>query len=553
MISLKVSLPRNKMQENWERLKIPPAWKPDKWVCHHSGNRQSSMMDNYYYHSWERKSTATSRNVDTPVSSKRISTAKLRRGKYLPNKTIRASFLCVLEIENLSLKSAEYRRSARQSKVKRLNATLSPKSYKSLFSYTSHRTMTPIHIPKMSKQSLKRWLDARDAYLGHNFPYIQDRKKRFRRLRRKLPSTTKTNQMIDYECATSILSMDSDRFSVPELTTTGKQRRYSRKDNRRKPISQSETNLRRKTGCFEGIKSLAQSSVRSLSRLSPRKSPKLKRIEIVHDHFDDKCVGTEISERNPVRSNVERKDQTTQANIPRPQIKLHHEFDTSMVVGEKKQRIRSVRRHVEYRDKATETDFILNIDSVIIEKDKRTRAEEEEEHQVKNHAYDKGTRRDIDQEKGDSDQNQSNIEQDEHQSPTMSTSADQKKKKTNNKMELEQPPAGQHLNNRIVPLTNLDRTTRTHQDKETGSRTTILTSTESNASTHEQLLRYAKENEFELITISYIINYHLLFHFFKTILCVLLHSVNRDCLSSSSSSSPSNSMNLCTYIQQTYA
>lgn len=340
----------------------------------------------------------------------------------------------------------------------------------------------------MSKQSLKRWLDARDAYLGHNFPYIQDRKKRFQR-RRKHPSQTKSDQIIDYECAASVLSIDSDGFSVPELTFSGKQRRFSRKDNRRKPISQSETNLRRKIGCFEGIKSLAQSSVRSLSRLSPRKSPKPKRTEIIHDHFDDKCVGTEISERNPIRMNIERKDQSTQANIPRPQIKLHHEFDTSMVVGEKKQRIRSVRRHVEYHDQTTETDFILNIESVIVEKEKKR----ENEHQVKNHAHDKNTRRDIDQEKGDSDQNQSNIERDEHQSPTMSDSADQTKKKK--KMGLQQPSSsGQHLNNRIVPLTDLDQTTTSHTNKETGSRTTILTSTDSNASTHEQLLRYAKQN-----------------------------------------------------------
>ena len=391
----------------------------------------------------------------------------------------------------MSLKSAEYRRSARQSKIKRLNGCFSPKSYKSIFSSVTHRPMSPIHVPKMSKQSLKRWLDARDAYLGHNYPFIQDRKKRFRR-RRKIQSHTKTGNTIDYECAASILSIDSDGFSVAELKFSGKQRRLSRKDNRRKPISQSETNLRRKIGCFEGIKSLAQSSVRSLSRLSPRKSQIPKRTQIIHDHFDDKCVGTEINERNPHRKNIESKDQTTQANIPRPQIKLHHEYDTSMVVGEKKQRIRSVRRDVEYHDKATETDFIITISSGIVEKERRRG----EEHQVKNQMNDKATRPDRDQEKGDSDQNQSNLEHDEHPSPTMSKSIDQKKTK---KMELQQSPSAQILNNRIVPLNDPDRRTN-----DNGSRTTILTSTESNTSAHEQLLRYA--NEFELM--------NLLFHFF---------------------------------------
>lgn len=494
MISLRVSLSLKRMQEKWERLKIPPAWKPDKWICHHSGHRQSSMLTNYYYHSWDRKSTATSRNLETPGSTKRISTAKLRRRKLLFQTRYNPLFY-TLEIESLSLKSAEYRRSARQSKIKRLNGSFSPKSYKSIFSSISHRPMTPIHIPKMSKQSLKRWLDARDAYLGHNFPFIQDRKKRFRRRHhRNIQSHTKTDNIIDYECAASVLSIDSDRLSIPELKFSGKQRRLSRKDNRRKPISQSETNLRRKIGCFEGIKSLAQSSVRSLSRLSPRKCQTPKRTQIIHDHFDDKCVGTEISERNPHRENIECKDQTTQANIPRPQIKLHHEYDTSMVVGEKKQRIRSVRQDVEYHDKATETDFIITISSGIVEKERRRRGEEEE-HQVKNQMNDKATRADIHQENGDSDQNQSHLEQDEHPSASMSKSIDQKKTK---KMELQQPSpaAGQIFNNRIGPIADLDR--RTHDN---GSNTTILTSTESTTSAHEQLLRYA--NEFELMKISF--------------------------------------------------
>ncbi len=62
-------------------MKLPAAWKPDEWVCHHSGNRGSTRMSDYYHHQSNGKSVTTSRNLDSPTSSKRISTAKLRRGK----------------------------------------------------------------------------------------------------------------------------------------------------------------------------------------------------------------------------------------------------------------------------------------------------------------------------------------------------------------------------------------------------------------------------------------------------------------------------------------
>jgi hypothetical protein len=45
--------------------------------------------------------------------------------------------------------------------------------------------------------------------------------------------------------------------------------------------------------------------------------------------------------------------------------------------------------------------------------------------------------------------------------------------------------------NRIVPLADIIQTSM--NDKQNGSRSTILTSTESTASTHEQLLRYAQK------------------------------------------------------------
>ena len=334
----------------------------------------------------------------------------------------------------------------------------------------------------MSKQSLKRWLDARDAYLGHNYPYIQERFERHRRRRRhrKTKSDNEENRIIDYESAVSICSMDSDRFSVPEMISTGQQRRLSRRDSRTKQISQSETNLQRKRGLFQRIKEFVQAPVRSLSRLSLRKRQSPRRVQIVHDHFDDKCIGTETSERKILRTNIERKDQSTQANIPRPQIKLHHEFDTSMVVGEKKQRIRSVRRDVDYLDKATETDFILNF--AIIEKERKGKEK------VDNDEDDKAIRRRTEKEKIDPYQEQYNVEQEQHRLSSMLNSGQRKKRQ----IESQQIQNLTNTGNRIVPLTDLIQSSTTEK-QQNGSRSTILTSTDSTASTHEQLLRYVKQ------------------------------------------------------------
>ncbi len=392
----------------------------------------------------------------------------------------------------MSLKSAEYRLSGRKSKVKRLTNTLSPKSYKSFLSYKSLRPLTPLRIPKMSKQSLKRWLDARDAYLGHNYPYILESFERHRRRRRRRTKSTKStksekeyNKMIDYEGAVSVLSIDSDHFSVSELISNEKQRRLSRRDSHTKRISHSEINLRRNRGRDHGcgllrrIKSFVQSPVRSLSRLSPRKQQQ-KKTQIIHDNFDDKCVGTEISEQRIYRTNIEQNDQAIQVNIARPQIELHHEFDTSMVDGERKQRIRSVRRHVEYSDKATETDFILNFANV--EKERR---EEREEKEVDDDEDDKATRRGIKKEKVDPYNEQYNAQQEQYQLPSMSNSGHHKKR--NN--ESQQSQRITDTGNRIVPLTNLFPTSSNNENKQNGSRSTIFTPTDSNTSTHEQLQR----------------------------------------------------------------
>lgn len=408
---------------------------------------------------------------------------------------------CVEEIENLSLKSADYRHSGRISKVKRLVDSVSQKSYKSFLSYANRLSpLPPIHIPKMSKQSLKRWLDARDAYLGHQFPFVQERPKRYRWRRRHCirragpadrdqqtsPSDMNEARIIDYDEALSILTMESEQDSVREVQSRERPCRSSGKDSFTQTAIDSETNLRH-VGCFDRIKSFVQSPVRSLSRLSsrlrtaqPSAHEPEKRTQMIHDHFDDKCVGTEISERIPSRTDIQRHDQSVQVDLVRPQIELHHEYDPSMVDGERRERIRSARRlPVECSDKTTETDFILNFANVKEEK----RAEKEHD--------DKATRssREEEEEEVDSHIKQPNVQQpSQHQSmslfdsnqPTTADSSIPLSKSSNRR-------------NRIVPLTDLLQTSMTNgrekNDFHHGSRSTILSATESNISVHEQLLR----------------------------------------------------------------
>ncbi|CAF0814174.1 unnamed protein product [Adineta ricciae] len=459
------------MQERRQQLKIPPAWQPDEWICNHSGSRQSTRMDNYFVYQQSKNRSATSyRSLERSPTPKRISTAKLRR-----------------QIENLSLKSAEYRQSARQSKVKRLRDTISPVSYKSFYSYALHRHLPtpPIHIPKMSKQSLKRWLDARDAYLGHNYPYIQDGLRRHQRLRRR-KARKETNTMIDYDETVTILSMESDRFTLPELTYTNSQRRLSRKESFTRRLSRSETNLRRPGSLLQRIKSFVRSPVASLNRLPCRKRARKKTV-IIWDNFDDKCIGTETSESTTSRTNIKRSDQGVQANLPRPRIELHHEIDTSMVVGEKRQRTRPVRKDVEYHDKAIETDFIENF--VTVQREKK-------EKEVNAHKNDKTTRSDAEKENiNPSTSEQYNVEQyqasdnddDKHHLPSMSTSDRQRNKKTNEAIKASRFT---NAGNRIAPLTDLfHSSTINENDKQNESRSAIVTPTESNTSVHEQLYK----------------------------------------------------------------
>ncbi|CAF3928629.1 unnamed protein product, partial [Rotaria sordida] len=460
--------------EKRQQIKIPSAWQPDKWVCHHSGNRQSTIMDDHYYQQSKGKLLTTSRNLNSSSSSHRISTAKLKE-----------------RIENLSLRSAEYRRSAGKSKLKRLIGSHSPKSHRSLLSYSSRRPLTPIlHIPKMSKQALKRWLDARDAYLGHEYPYIQEKSEHHRRRRRrqKRKSIKDDDKMIDYE-AISMFSIESERFNISERNSSEKQRQSSRKENRIKSNKNSQTNLRHSGGLLQRVKSFVQLPARSLSSLSLKKE-KQNKTQIIYDHFDDKCIGTEISEPIRFRTNIERYDQAIQVNLARPQIELYHEFDTSMVEGEKKPRIRSVRRYVEYCDKATETEFILNFANV--EKEKREQKEENEVNDDHD-GDDKATRHSIkeEQEEIDSYIEPSNVQQ-QQQKHLLSKMSDRNNHQIKNNQSI-QLSTYTNTGNRIVPLTDLFQTSNNDEidndNKQNGSRSTILTSTESNISIHEQLQR----------------------------------------------------------------
>ena len=327
----------------------------------------------------------------------------------------------------------------------------------------------------MSKQSLKRWLDARDAYLGHGFPYIQDRSKRRPRRRRRTGSSRTT---LDGR-SRSIFTIDSDRFSARERMSAGKQRRLSRN----KLISQSAADLRR-SGLLECLRAFVRSPIRSLRRR--RRRPPLRtqgqllRTPLIYDHFDDKCIGTEVAPRTAHRSHGERRDQSVQADLARPQLKLHHEHDRSMVDGERRQRTRSVRRHVEYSDKTTETDFILNF--IHGEKEKGGGGEEEKEtddDKAIRSAAGGGAAR---EEKIGS----SNVERD--QSLAMSKSEQHSK----NKYEAARSING---SNRVVPVAadQLDKAgsnkVRDTNDHCNGSRSTIVTTSDSTASVHEQLLR----------------------------------------------------------------
>lgn len=66
-----------RMHERQQQKKLPSAWQPDEWVCHHGRSRQSTITDDYHHEQSHGKVLATSRTWDSASSSRRISTAKL--------------------------------------------------------------------------------------------------------------------------------------------------------------------------------------------------------------------------------------------------------------------------------------------------------------------------------------------------------------------------------------------------------------------------------------------------------------------------------------------
>ena len=323
----------------------------------------------------------------------------------------------------------------------------------------------------MSKQSLKRWLDARDAYLGHGFPYIQDRSKRRPRRRRRTGSSKST---IDGR-SRSIFTIDSAQFSARERMSVGKQRRLSRN----KLISRSAADLRR-SGLLECLRAFVRSPIRSLRRRPPaRTEGQRRRTPLIYDHFDDKCIGTEVAPRAVRPSHGERHDRSVQADLARPQLKLHHEHDRSMVDGERKQRTRSVRRPVEYSDKTTETDFILNF--VHGEKEKGEEEKEtDDDKAIRSAAAAARGGGAREEEIGSYVVDSSNVERD--QSLAMSKSEQHSKDKNDTARSI-------NGSNRVVPVVDQRSKVRETNDHCNGSRSTIVTTSDSTASVHEQLQR----------------------------------------------------------------
>lgn len=68
------------MQRKRQQSKLPPAWQPDRWVCHHSGGRHSIMMSDRDYQQLKEKPWLASRDLHSS-SSKRVNTAELKERK----------------------------------------------------------------------------------------------------------------------------------------------------------------------------------------------------------------------------------------------------------------------------------------------------------------------------------------------------------------------------------------------------------------------------------------------------------------------------------------
>ena len=338
-----------------------------------------------------------------------------------------------------------------KSKIKRLTSCHTPKSDKSLLSRTSLRPLTPIlHIPNISKQALRRWLDARDAYVGDQYPYVLEKWEHKHRCHRycRHPQKSKAG-------AKKIIHYDdtlSDHFHVAKRISSGRQDPLNHNKYFIRPVSYSEINLRQSISLLKRIKTQGQLSGHLLSHLLLGEQEQTV-TKNIHDSFDDKSVGVDINEATLLRTNVEQHDQAIQVNLVCPQIELHYEFDTSVVDGEEEQRTRSVRRGVEYSDKVTETDFVLNFANV---ENKRKEEQEENQFVAGDDEDGKVILCDV-EEKGEEDEDDEidpyieryNVEQ--QQLPEMSDVTDQKPKKK----KFIQSLKFTHTGNRILPLTNL--------------------------------------------------------------------------------------------------
>jgi hypothetical protein len=321
----------------------------------------------------------------------------------------------------------------------------------------------------MSKLALKRWLDARDAYLGHQVPYIQQRLKPYRRRRRRrhrtrqgvVSITDDDERIIDDHDDVSSLTIESDRFSEQKTSLNERPFQSSQSNDSITRFDQAKTSARH-SGCFERMKSFVTSPVRSLSHLSIRRrtaqQQQQNKTQMIYDHFDDKCVGREVDDRLVVvRANLQYRDESTQVDIARPSIQLYHEYDIGMVDGEKQQRMRSARYYVESSDKTTETDFIVNLIN-----------DEQDRGEIKRNT-DKASCPRRDEEK-------------DNEQPTLINS------QSTNSLKHK------HRSNRILPWKNYLPTSikhaREHKDEyRHGSRTSIVSPTESTMSVHEQLQR----------------------------------------------------------------
>lgn len=367
----------------------------------------------------------------------------------------------------------------------------------------------------MSKESMKRWLNARDAYLGGQFPYRIDRPKPRRPVRRKpihvdslktnrcvteiemeTSSIIDTDRIMDSDESISMITVESQHFthlddhSVASLPSEKVSNSPECRDASTQSNTHSETVKMYHPRLFDRLKSWIRSPIhlfnclpfhhlRTLPESTPASDEQRRpdAIEVHHDHFDDKCIETDnqLSETR-ISQLIEQHDQSIQVESACLSNKLQHKHDSSITDDEirqaQNQRIRSSRCDIKYDDKSTATDFVLNFANV--EKEK-SRDEKEND--------DKAT---CPKEEKEQDFNisQSNIEQ--RASMFLSDSRP-----------LHSAPTpmivSPHLSNRISPGNDHGshsiKTSHGNSIDHDLSRSTIISPTESDLSLQEQLQR----------------------------------------------------------------